>query len=259
MEEEEEEEIIQPQSKEEKIAQLKLKKSAKTEQLNDLKIKWWGVLIAFTFGAFIVWLVLTISVELLPERYVYILTSFGGLLGIVSYSYYIFVVRSQIKRSNQNIDYKLLHLGVESLKEDTSENFFTKLVRINFKYIDQYYLQTQEQADKSFILASFAAVIGYIVIIVGIVLMFIDKTKSAYIATGSGIISEFISAVFFYLYNKTIQKMSTYHQKLVLTQNISLAMKITEEMDKDQKAKSLEVLIDRLTTDINKYLAETKE
>jgi len=49
--------------------------------------------------------------------------------------------------------------------------------------------------------------------------------------------------------------MSQYHQKLVLTQNISLALKITDEMEKDQRAKSMELLIDRLSIDINKNLS----
>ncbi len=52
--------------------------------------------------------------------------------------------------------------------------------------------------------------------------------------------------------------MSQYHQKLVITQNISLALKITDDLDKDAKAKCLEILIDRLTTDVNRYLTESK-
>ena len=52
--------------------------------------------------------------------------------------------------------------------------------------------------------------------------------KYPYVVTAAGILSEFIAAVFFYLYNKTIQKMREYHQKLVLTQNISLALKISD-------------------------------
>ena len=48
--------------------------------------------------------------------------------------------------------------------------------------------------------------------------------------------------------------MSEYHQKLVITQNISIALKITEDLQPEAKAKALELLIDRLTTDANKYL-----
>src|SRR6185312_16701793 len=36
---------------------------------------------------------------------------------------------------------------IVQLQENLQEDFFTKLVNINFKYIDKYYLQTQVQAD----------------------------------------------------------------------------------------------------------------
>ncbi|WP_156131520.1 TRADD-N-associated membrane domain-containing protein [Pedobacter kyungheensis] len=153
----------------------------------------------------------------------------------------------------------LVKAGADELQENIEENFFTKLVQINFKYLDQYYLQTQEQADKSFRLSAFAAIIGLLIVVSGIIMMYLGKAEPAYVTTAAGVLSEFIAAIFFYFYNRTILKMSQYHQKLVLTQNISLALKITDDMESDQKAKSLEVLIDRLTLDVNKHLSDTKE
>jgi hypothetical protein len=41
----------------------------------------------------------------------------------------------------------------------------------------------------------------------------------------------------------------------VSTQNISLALKISEDMETENKAKVQEMIIDRLTADINKYLS----
>lgn len=175
------------------------------------------------------------------------------------YFYIILLIRTSIQARLRSIDFKLAQLGADELKENIEENFFTKLVQINFKYIDQYYLQTQEQADKSFKLSSFASVSGLIIISVGIIMMYTGKTQPAYITTGAGLISQFISAIFFYLYNRTILKMSQYHQKLVITQNISLALKMTDEMSPESKDKSLSLLIDRLTLDVNKYLTSNNE
>jgi hypothetical protein len=102
-----------------------------------------------------------------------------------------------------------------------------------------------------------------VILVFGILMMYFnpDKAKAfaGILTTSSGVLSQFIAAVFFYLYNQTIIKMSQYHQKLVITQNISLALKITAEMDKDERAKSLTQLVDRLTTDVNKYLASDHE
>lgn len=179
-----------------------------------------------------------------------------GLLVLPAYFFMMEILSKLLAQSRiRKIDYELLTKGAQELKDNIEKDFFTKLVEINFKYLDQYYLQTQEQADKSFWMSLFASCIGFIIIIIGIVLMFKNPTKlePAYITTGAGVISEFISAIFFYLYNRTVQKMSQYHQKLVITQNISLALKTADALT-GTKEKTLESIIERLTTDVNKYL-----
>lgn len=147
---------------------------------------------------------------------------------------------------------------INQLQEQLSEDFFTNLVRINFKYIDKYYLQTQVQANRSFMLATVAASVSLLIIIIGILMMYMgssDKLTPAYITTISGLLGEFIATVFFYLYNRTVMEMSEYHQKLVLTQNVSLALKIAQELtDTDSKSKAQVGLIECLSKDINMYL-----
>lgn len=150
----------------------------------------------------------------------------------------------------------LLDYSISDLKGQIQEDFFTKLVDINFKYLDKYYLQTQTQASVSFKVARNAAIAGFAIICFGILMMFFEKTDQAYVTTAAGLISEAIAAIFYYLYNRTVLKMSQYHQKLVITQNISLALKTTESMDKESKDKALSLIIDRLTTDVNKHLSE---
>jgi hypothetical protein len=145
----------------------------------------------------------------------------------------------------------------EELQEKLDENFFTNLVKINFKYIDKYYLQTQVQANKSFVLSSVAVTVSFGIVVAGIILLYVDKSQATagYVATAAGTLGQFIAAVFFYLYNRTITKMGEYHQKLVLTQNIGLALKITEDLQGDQRATVQTKLIESLTQDINRYLS----
>lgn len=159
----------------------------------------------------------------------------------------------------RKIKIKLLEIGAQELKDSIEKDFFTKLVEINFKYLDQYYLQTQEQADKSFWISAIAGIIGFCVMILGVILMFINPTnfQPAYVTTASGVITEFIAAVFFYLYNKTILEMSKYHQKLVITQNISLALKTADAL-KDSKEQVLEKIILSLIADVNKTFQTAK-
>lgn len=140
------------------------------------------------------------------------------------------------------------------LQDSLGDDFVTNLVKINFKYIDQYYLQTQQQADRSFSLSMWASVAGFAVVLIGVALAIFNGGPSAYIATGAGLISEFIAAVFFYLYNQTILSMGNYHRKLVITQNIALALKISDDLPDMHKADVQAGLVKTLTADVNNLL-----
>ena len=172
-------------------------------------------------------------------------------------AYLVFFMSFGVRQRLRDVDLQLAKHGTEELQESIEEDFFNKLVKINFKYLDQYDLQTQEQADKSFRLTLFSCSVGLAIIVTGIVMMFLDKTEPAYVTTGAGILSEFIAAVFFYLYNKTVQKMSQYHHKLVITQNISLALKISQELPDGEKSTAQIKLIDKLTENVNSLLAKS--
>jgi len=154
---------------------------------------------------------------------------------------------------------KVIQEEIEQLQQDIQDDFFNNLVKINFKYIDKYYLQTQVQADKSFLLSCIAAIVSLIVVIVGISMMFLNKDNvtPSLVTTSAGVLGELISSVFFYLYTQTVIKMSEYHQKLVLTQNISLALKISDELDEPHKSEARTKLIDYLAQDINLYLSQS--
>lgn len=241
---------------------LKRDKEFLDRRLQGFKFTWWIALSWLVAGgllgyAFVVWK----HGENINSYVAIPYIIFGAIVSIFLYSYFAFIVRTFAIGRLRRIEMKIAELGRDELKETIEDNFFTKLVQINFKYLDQYYLQTQEQADKSFRLSTFASLSGFLLIVTGILILYFQQTDkvAGYVTTTSGILSEFIAAVFFYLYNQTVLKMSQYHQKLVLTQNISLALKITDEMDSDTKNKALETLIDRLTTDVNKYLSDNKE
>ena len=46
--------------------------------------------------------------------------------------------------------------------------------------------------------------------------MFLGYVTPSYVTCASGVVTEFIASIFFYLYNKTVSSMSKYHNKLVL-------------------------------------------
>lgn len=105
---------------------------------------------------------------------------------------------------------RLISLGIEDAKEDVDNDIYDNLIKISYKYLDEYYLQTRQQAQKGFVVTVLVSIMGAVIIAIGIGTMFLGKTTPAYVTTASGIITEFIAAVFFYLYNKTISSMSDY-------------------------------------------------
>jgi hypothetical protein len=176
--------------------------------------------------------------------------------GSLFYLCVLFSRRLFIRLGLGSIESQQISTNVTTLQETIQEDFFTKLVRINFNYIDKYYLQTQVQADKSFLLCMIAAVTSLVIIAFGIVLMYVgENVTPAYLTAGTGVLGEIVATVFFYLYNRTILEMGGYHQKLVLTQNISLALKIADELPEPHQAEAKINLITSLTKDINMYLS----
>ena len=124
-----------------------------------------------------------------PDQEEFILPTLIGIPFGVAFYYglYILVRRWLYRISRGQVKAETLSEKAESLKEELDKDFFTNLIRINFKYLDKYYLQTQEQADKSFLLNLMASIVGFGIIIAGIVLMFFDKTNPAYVTSAAGV------------------------------------------------------------------------
>jgi hypothetical protein len=182
------------------------------------------------------------------------------LLGLfifpVAYFFGVPFYKSLLEKERYRIEFKIIQTKAQQLQDNIGQDFFTTLVRINFKYLDQYYFQTQEQANKSFMLSVYASIGGGLIIAVGILSLLFGKAANvSYVTTASGLVSQFIAAVFFYLYNQTVLKMGEYHQKLVLTQNIGIALKISESLPVDGRAKAQQLLVEQLTSDINAHLS----
>lgn len=230
-----------------KIDIFENKKIKLNQKINECKISLFWLIISAIIGGIIGYLdVRKISIDLT----IYILVVVLVYVGLVK------LYKLYYERYRNEIEYKLITWGANKLQENIQDDFFNTLVKLNFKYLDQYYLQTKNQANKSFILTAIAVVVGFLVIIVGIIFLLFNERDAGYISACAGIIIEFISSIFFYFYNRTIQAMSEYHKKLVLSQNVSLALKVTEDFNEDHKYLSRMEVIKEITKDINKHLAE---
>ena len=133
---------------------------------------------------------------------------------------------------------------------------FQNSIKTSYKYLDRYYDQTQRQAQQGFHITVFIAVCGALLIFGGVAAMYFGFIQPAYITCASGAITELIAAVFFYLYNKTVTSMSRYHNKLVLSQNISFALRVADSLEENKDAAKLEI-IKELMKDVNAQMMKS--
>lgn len=174
---------------------------------------------------------------------------FGAAFFLYTIMYY------EMKESS--IRQNMLEYEAEDVKDEVKEDIFENSIKMSYKYLDQYYLQTREQAQRGFFVTVCVAILGAILIGVGVATMFLGQTEPSYVTCGAGVITEFIAAVFFYLYNRTVSSMSKYHNKLVISQNISIALKVSESLPSDDKAKAKNKIIDELLKDVNTHLVKS--
>lgn len=181
---------------------------------------------------------------------VIMLCCFIGILSAI-------IVSSVIEYYKNSLRTKIMEYEVYYIQDKVQDDVFENSIKMSYKYLDQYYLQTREQARKGFFVTVCVSIFGAILIGIGIMAMFLGKIEPSYITCASGVITEFIAAVFFYLYNKTVVSMSKYHNKLVLSHNISIALKVADTLPDDDKTDSKKIIISELLKDINTYLIKS--
>lgn len=117
----------------------------------------------------------------------------------------------------------------EKLENARGDDVFKYILLINVAALEGYVAQTRVQAEQSFRLARIIASTGFAILAVGIVLAVYlslvgrPTLEAAYLTAISGVLTEFISGVFFYLYNRTLQQINRFHDKLVGMQQTSMA------------------------------------
>jgi hypothetical protein len=132
----------------------------------------------------------------------------------------------------------------------TQVEYFEKLVNINLSNLSAYYITVKSHANKSFLTSLFVGLAGFVLIGMGIDLALGNGQNAptvAKLAGLSGVATEFISAVFFYLYNQTVRQMKEYHDSLLAVQNILLSFKLVgDTSDPKDKTRMIQLMLDYL-------------
>ena len=129
-------------------------------------------------------------------------------------------------------------------------DYINKLIELNVTRLEEYYDEVKRHSFLSFSFSLIVGIVGFLLIVTGIILGYFgkgDKINIAYLSGISGVITEFISGVFFYLYNRTVKQLKTYHNDLIDLQNTLLSFKLVEQVkDGPEKVKLMSNLIDYL-------------
>ena len=208
---------------------------------------------------FLAALVLGFSEELAPliSKTPDYIEGFGFALAIGAMFYYIYgltgFVRAQESMRMQAVSAGGIRRVIKRLEEASDEEeYFSRLIQVNLKNIEDYYNLVQKQSDKSYRLTQGGAIAGFGVLVIGIALSFIEgmNQTSTALTIASGTLIEFISAVFFYLYNKTVQQLSNYHDKLIKVQDTMLALRVAQGIKNNEELKNetMKYLTEALTS-----------
>lgn len=153
--------------------------------------------------------------------------------------------KKKIQQNESKID---LLLGFS--ETEAPVDYINKLIELNVTRLEEYYDEVKRHSFLSFSFSLIVGVVGFLLIVTGIVLGYFghgEKMNIAYLSGISGIITEFISGVFFYLYNRTVKQLKTYHNDLIDLQNTLLSFKLVEQVkDGPEKVKLMSNLIDYL-------------
>jgi hypothetical protein len=138
----------------------------------------------------------------------------------------------------------------DALEGSHTDSYFERLVKINVENLAEYYTLVKIHTNNSFRASLWAGVIGFSLILIGVIIGFGGASTAAALAAIAGVVVEFISGVFFYLYNKTVQQLKGYHDSLLSFQNVLLSFKLVNDtQDADAKtamtAKMFEFLLAR--------------
>lgn len=171
--------------------------------------------------------------------------SYAPVIGIGSAFYFGFAYSYIL--TQKNIELRSITEELESLKfkrdtirplrVDREVTYFDRLVDINISNLSDYYSMVKQHTEKSFLASMSAGSVGFLLIVTGLLIGSLNienATDIAYISAGSGVVIEFISGVFFWLYSKTTQQLKGYHDSLVSIQNVLLSFKVIEDTSDEQ-------------------------
>jgi hypothetical protein len=152
----------------------------------------------------------------------------------------------------------------EKLENAKGRDVYKYVLLINISALEGYVAQARLQAQQSFSLSKGVAITGFTIITIGIGLSVYltingnQNLNAAYLAGIAGVLTEFTSGVFFFLYSKTLSQINLFHDKLVDMQKTALSHLADSRDETDSDKKVVDVHLPTVT-EANKAIQPTAE
>ena len=115
------------------------------------------------------------------------------------------------------------------------------------EYVNSYYKTNQTHVAWSFWASLVALGVGLVVLVVGVSLALAGFSAAiATTTTAAGVFTQFISAGFFYLYNKNLQQLNVFYRELVQNQDMFFAWGLVSHAPEADRAGLVKALIGRI-------------
>ena len=113
--------------------------------------------------------------------------------------------------------------------------------------LQRYYEINLSHARWSFWASLISVAVGLATILFGVFMLYNkDTLEAGIIATVAGVLSEFISATFFYLYNKNLKQLNFFYEKLIKFQDTYWAMGLVNHLPEAQRPEMWVTIISNL-------------
>lgn len=102
--------------------------------------------------------------------------------------------------------------------------------------LQRYYETNLAQARYIFLASLIAVIVGFTTLLLATYMLYIKESYTpGMIATAGGVLSEFICASFFYLYNKNLEQSKFLYEKLIKFQDTYWALGLANALPENQK------------------------
>ncbi len=97
-----------------------------------------------------------------------------GILAGCAGSIYLYML---LETREIHLRSRIFEYEFDDAQDKVEDDVFENSIKMSYKYLDQYYLQTREQAQRGFFVTVCVAIFGAMLIFAGIVAMFFGRVE----------------------------------------------------------------------------------